>query len=290
MNTKTMRKLFLLFSVASIAIACQKNEQLNAEAGSDEKLNYSANVKRAVNNSTPICDKIFINVLNNSITVKDVTYYYPNNFINLSGLSHDQYGNAILLANCIDNNVATEAQKILHKRTDSMINMAGNALRILGAGKPKLPRLAPYTMQEFESAMDNTPWPDGDNGADYVSSIFNKVICKNPEIPKLPGIASVLVAAALSQHKNFRKVTVDEAKLSARRAEAFVIAVGLSGELPCVTIIDHRKNTDHLCTYCETIETVWVRQGPGENHWVRMSSFFDFQTWSSIQYYLYTGD
>ncbi|NQX37282.1 hypothetical protein SAMN05421820_103748 [Pedobacter steynii] len=290
MNTKTMKNIFLLFTLTSISMACQKNDQVSNQLDLGKKMNvkYAGNLSSTAN-SNLICDKILVNVFNNSITVKDLTYSYPYNLINLSGLPHDPSGNSVLLANCIDNSVATEAQKSLHKKTDSMINMAGNALRILGAGKPKLPRLAPYTMQEFESAMDETPWQIGDDGADYVSSIFNKVIRKNPEIPQLPGISSVLAAAALSQHKNFTKITVEQVKLFTSRAEAFVIAVGLSSGIPRLTIVDHRRIKNN-CDECETIETVYVREGPGEYGYVRMSSFFDYVTWASIQYYMYTGD
>ncbi|HEY9260065.1 hypothetical protein [Chitinophaga sp.] len=279
-----MKKTLIVFSFSALIVSCQKNEQSGVQSLSGKS--YATSPGITTGNQVG-CTKVAISSQHHSVTIGQTSYNYPNDLIDLSGLPRDADGNATLLTNCLGD-FPSEEQKAMHHRTDSIMNLAADAFRAMALGKPKLPRAAPYTLQEFQFAMDNTPWPVLADGADYVSTIFNKTICKNPDIPKLPGISAALIAVSLPQNKNFTEITLAEAINYTNKAEAFVIAVGLSGGKPSVTVIDSRKFR-YTCA-CEPIEQVVGRTGPGANNTVRLASYFDYDTTKPVHYFMYAGD
>lgn len=275
-----MKKIPIICSLAVFALSCQKNDN------PERKERFNA--PEVLSNTTgTVCDDVIINVTTKTINVKGVTYTYPYNIINMTGFPSDAAGNSVLKTNCIDNSTATTWQKEMHHRNDSLFGIVSSVFSSLT--QPQAPSYTPYTMLEFETAMDNTDWPAGSDGADYASTIFNGTIRKNPAVQKLPGISVALLGPALAQNKDFTEITLTQAINYTNHAEAFVLAVGLIGPgSPDVMVIDHRYFR-HTCLECEPIEKISGRQGPGTGNASRLSSYFDYNTASSIRYFMYNG-
>lgn len=281
-----MKKTLLVFSFSALIAGCQKNEPSGLQSLSG---NSYATTPGTTGNQVG-CTKVAISNQNHMVTIGETSYHYPDTLISLSGLPKDANGNTTLLTNCLGSS-PSEEEKAMHHRNDSIMNMAADAFRAMALGKPKQPPLVPYTLVEFQTAMDNTPWSAGTDGAAYVSTIFNKTICKNPAIPKLPGISAALIAVSLPQNKNFIEITLEQAINYTNKAEAFVIAVGLTGGKPSVTVIDARK-FNYNCL-CELLDQRVARSGSGTiNSTMRVANFFDYDSNfpHSIHYFMYTKD
>ncbi len=275
-----MKKIPVVISLAVFALSCQKNDLPEEK----ERLNAPEVLSNTLGT---VCDDVIINVNAKTINIKGVTYTYPYNIIDMTGFPSDVSGNSVLKTNCIDNSSASPWQIEMHHRNDSLFGIVSSVFSSLT--QPAAPSYSPYTMQEFEAAMDNTPWTSGSDGADYAATIFNGTIRKNPAVQKLPGISVALLGPALAQNKDFTEITLTQAINYTNHAEAFVLAVGLMGPgMPDVMVIDHRFFR-HSCLECEPIEKISGRQGPGTGSASRLSSYFDYNTASSIRYFMYNG-
>ncbi|WP_316794141.1 hypothetical protein [Pedobacter frigoris] len=288
-----MKKTLLTLGMAVSFMACQKNNQFQIE---EQSAGLSRSGKKTSNTTSQTCSSVGISITNSAITVGNTSYYYPTNYLDLSSLTADANGNYILLYNCKENN-PSPLQIAKQLKVDSLMNKVASSFSKLNVATSKLPS-AIYSLPQFELAMDTTKYT-GD-GADYVSSIFNKIICSNPNIPKLPGGSAVLTSLVLSKHKNFEEITLEQAELYAARAEGFIIAIHtnpMDGQSDIfnftgdsrMTVIDHRHPSGEGFKP-DLVDRVWIRgEGDGSvgSAPIRYSNFFDIP--SVVRFYAFSG-